>query len=509
MRRRVLSIPGQQRARRPDLILVPGRSTSRWVAIIVFVSLIDSISGKAIGQDPLDWQPPTAKAQFRKLLSDADYRRRSASMAIGLQRAMKEAASKLPDHGLKISGVFAPGELKARGITMNDVITQVDGEELWGRHGESSDDPIRVRVYSARQDAFRELKVATDLGHACSIYRRPDLVYLRSQRRNAAWDADTFVGLVASSTDPDLAETAWQHALAAGSPRDRLCLASGAQMAMAQGRPLVALDFWYEAEHNRESAPLDPLLGYRVMIANYKLERARELARTHPKLLPNVADGLETLVALHRARSPQERAAAAPSVQARGMHRRDARADLIGLSPLAENPFLALLTSRDAFHTDPATDHFTLLDLLVPQGLGDFELGLAMTMAPADNRRGDFVKLARLIVSGIRKTDGRDRAEAELIGQVELEVPSGFSLRHCEPGDDVTFPDPMVASDGKGRNAVRFVRVGGQIEAFVNERRILYQPIPAELMLQSIRFQVVGTSVNVTELTLDELIPRL
>ncbi len=67
----------------------------------------------------------------------------------------------------------------------------------------------------------------------------------------------------------------------------------------------------------------------------------------------------------------------------------------------------------------------------------------------------------------------------------------------------------MVASDGKGRNAVRFVRVGGQIEAFLNERRILYQPIPSDLMLQSIRFQVVGASVDVTEFTLDELIPRL
>ena len=79
------------------------------------------------------------------------------------------------------------------------------------------------------------------------------------------------------------------------------------------------------------------------MIANYKLEQARELARKHPKLLPNIADGLETLVASHRARSAQERAAPAPSVQARGMHRRDARGDLIGLSPIAEDTFLELL----------------------------------------------------------------------------------------------------------------------------------------------------------------------
>src|SRR5262249_15994204 len=142
------------------------------------------------------------------------------------------------------------------------------------------------------------------------------------------------------------------------------------------------------------SEPLDPLLGYRVMIANYKLEQARDLARKHPKLLPNIADGLGTLVALHRARSFQERARPAPSVQASGMHRRDARGDLIGLSPVGENTFLDLLKKRDVFHANPDSDHYALIELQVPQGLGDFELGLALTIAPTDKRRASFVKLA-------------------------------------------------------------------------------------------------------------------
>ena len=80
------------------------------------------------------WRPPAIKAQFRKLLSDADYERLSAPIVSRLPQALKEAATKLPDHGLKISGVFAPGALEAQGVTMNDVITAVDGEELWGRY---------------------------------------------------------------------------------------------------------------------------------------------------------------------------------------------------------------------------------------------------------------------------------------------------------------------------------------------------------------------------------------
>ena len=293
------------------------------------------MTGTAVaGDDPLEWRPPASKAQFRKLLSDADYQRLSAPVVSRLPQALKEAATKLPDHGLKISGVFAPGALEAAGCHPE----RRDHERLMAKNygaatASRARDPIRVRVYSEKQNGFRELKVTTDLGLAFSIYRRPDLAYLRSKDRNAAWDSDTFVALAAASSAPNLAETAWHRALAAGSPRNRLCLASGAQLALAQGRPETALDFWYEAEHNGESEPLDPLLGYRVMIANYKLEQARDLARRHPKLFPNIADGLETLVASHRARSLQERTAPAPSVQARGMHRRDARADLIGLSP--------------------------------------------------------------------------------------------------------------------------------------------------------------------------------
>lgn len=479
------------------------RSARIWVAIV-------SLAGRAVAaDDPLAWRPPSSKTQFRKLLSDAEYQRLAAPVVSRLPQALKEAATKLPDHGLKISGVFAPGALEAQGVTLNDVITKVDGEELWGRYSELSEDPIRVRVYVEKQHGFRDVKVTSDLGPAFSIYRRPDLSYLRSKARNATWDRDTFVALAAASSAPNLAETAWHRALAAGSPRNRLCLASGAQLALAQGRPENALDFWYEAEHNGESEPLDPLLGYRVMIANYKLEQARDLARKHPKLFQENADGLETLVALHRAHSLSERTAAAPSVRARGRHRRDARADLIGLSPTAEYPFLHLLTSRDVFHTDPASDHFSVIDLQIPQGLGDFELGLALTMAPTDKRRASFVKLVRLDLSGWRMTAGPVHADATLIGHVELEVPSGFSLRNCEPGNDVTFPDPLVAADGKVRNAIRFLRVGGQMEVFVNERRVIYQPILPDVILQSIRFQAVGTSIDVTEFTLDELIPRL
>ena len=245
------------------------------------------------------------------------------------------------------------------------------------------------------------------------------------------------------------------------------------------------------------------------MIANFKLEQARDLARKHPKLLPNVAEGLETLVALHRARPAGERVAAAPSVRAPGMHHRDARKDLVGLTPAAEDTFLQLLTKRDVYHTDPASNRYSLVNFQLSRGLGDFEFRLVFTMVPTDRHRADFVKLARLDLGGGRAADEAGAAEDAPIGHVELEVPSGFSIRNSDPGDDVYFPDPMVVTDGKARNAIRFLHVGGQLEVFINERRVLYQPIQANVLLQRIEFQVVGVSIEVSEFGLDELIPRL
>jgi hypothetical protein len=481
------------------------------VAILVSVaSLVTLASSTAdADDDPLDWRPPAGKAQFRKLLSDADYQRLSGPLVKRLPQALSDAGTQLPDHGLKISGVFAPGALEAEGLSLNDVVRAVEGEELWGRYSPPNEKPIRIRFYSGRQNRFRDLQVTADLGFAFSIHRRPDLVYLRSRNRNTAWDNDAYVGLVASSSDPKLAETAWNRALAQGSPRSRVCLASGARLALAQGRPATALEFWYEAENNGGTEPLDPLLGYRVMLANFKLEQARDLARKCPKLLPNVAEGLETLVGLHRGRSLEERTRATPSVQARGMHRRDARNELIGLSPGAEDPFLELLTKRDVYSTSPASDHFTLIDLQLARVLGDFELSVALTLAPSDNRRANFVKLARLDVSGVRNPDDPAHGEAGLIAHVELEVPSGFSIRSFEPGDQVYFPDPPVVADGNRRNSIRCLRVGGQLEVFVNNERVIYQPLLSDVMLQKIQFQVVGASVNVSEFTLDELVRRL
>jgi hypothetical protein len=47
------------------------------------------------------------------------------------------------------------------------------------------------------------------------------------------------------------------------------------------------------------------------------------------------------------------------------------------------------------------------------------------------------------------------------------------------------------------------------LEIYVNARQVLYQPIVADITLQTIQFQEVGATTDVSEFALDELIPRL
>ena len=187
------------------------------------------------------------------------------------------------------------------------------------------------------------------------------------------------------------------------------------------------------------------------------------------------------------------------------MHHRDARPDLIGLSPTAEDTFLELLTKRDVFHTSPASDHFALINFQLRK---EFEISRLPGADHGAHRQtsSGFCQTGPLGPQRRTRPDEPDQDEATLIGHVELEVPSGFSLRNCEPGDDLYFGDPLVIADGNARNTIRFIRVGGQLEVFINERRVLYQPILSDLLLQKIQFQVVGSSIDVSEFTLNELI---
>ncbi|MHC5543185.1 hypothetical protein ACYOEI_33600, partial [Singulisphaera rosea] len=196
---------------------------SKWIRGFVVAAMIATLAG-------------AGTPEFRKLIDDAEYARLAAPHADALKKGVREAATKTPDHGLKVSGVLAPTPLEARGVGRDDIVVAADGKNLWGRQIDAEKpESVRLRVYSSAQDRTRELRLTTSLQTAFSIVRRPELVHLRSKNRNAAYDLDVFIALTTATTAPDFAETAWSRALKAGYPRNRLVEASGSEIALAQG----------------------------------------------------------------------------------------------------------------------------------------------------------------------------------------------------------------------------------------------------------------------------------
>ncbi|MHC5538385.1 hypothetical protein ACYOEI_09165, partial [Singulisphaera rosea] len=180
-----------------------------------------STTANSSAADLLTWSAPKTTPQFREILDADTYRRLSTPFDDQLIKARKLARTKYPDHGLRIHGRQAPTTIEASGLGPEDVVIKAEGKELWGRLAEYRRDPIRVQYYSVKADRIRDMRVAIAFQNAFEIVRRPDLVYLRSKDQDPKWDRDVFIGLTATSTDPDLSETAWQHALAAGFPRNR------------------------------------------------------------------------------------------------------------------------------------------------------------------------------------------------------------------------------------------------------------------------------------------------
>lgn len=476
---------------------------------VILAALVASSFAQATAADLLEWSVPKAPPQFRRVLDADAYKRRSAPLDGLLTKAKTLSRTKYPDHGLKIHGILAPTALEASGLTLDDIVMRADGKPLWGRLSDPRRGPTRVQFFSVRSNRVRDVRVAVALQRAFEIVRRPDLVYLRGKDQNPKWDRDVFIGLTTATTDPDLAETAWQRALASGYPRNRASLASGAALAMAQGRPETALDFWYEAEHAAESEPLDPLLAYRVAIANGKWERVKALASEHPEIFGGVAEEAATLIANYRAMPAKAREVPSPTVQVAGMHRHDVRNDLIGADNITENKFLDRVRRQEEFEETVSSGHFRMLDLTHIEGINDFDLKFRFTMVPTDAQRSRFVKLARLMLYGATRVDRDSPPEAMSLGQIELEMPSGFSLGLTGGEELVSLPDPQIHVDGKRPNSVRYVKVGGLLEVFINDRRILYRPVDPTFELHQIRFQSVGMTIEIDEFILAELIPRV
>ncbi|MHC5541728.1 hypothetical protein ACYOEI_26215, partial [Singulisphaera rosea] len=254
------------------------------------------------------------------------------------------------------------------------------------------------------------------------------------------------------------------------------------------------------------SEPLDPLLAYRVFLANGEWGRIKTLASENPRMLAGVTATADALIAIRQALPQKERDLPAPSVRLAAFHPQDARGDCFGADGHSENEFLDRLTRGEFVSLSTPTDHFVYLEIVHRPGLADFDFQLALTLKPTDDHRSNFVKLARLQLTGVVSTDDPKITIPTRLSQVEIEVPSGFAIANADAEPMIYLPDRQVIADGRRKNSVRFLRLGGFLEVFVNGRRAVYRPVDPTFRLHFIKLQTIGLTAEVDEFDLDDLI---
>jgi len=298
------------------------------------LSAAESINQAA---DPLVWSQPAAPPAFRQVLHAAEYQPRFERALAELGDLKILAAVKGPPAGALVTSVKPGSAASQLGLQEGDTVVAIDGAQVWtaGIWSDRQTGPHELTVVNAAGER-RSVRSPGDLsGSDVKLQWRPEQLFLQGKQRDARWEREALVGIVKRASDPDLAETAWNRAVAAGYVPDYLSAYCGAEIAMSQGRPAAALDYaWFARQADESRGELvQPDILYRVAIANYKLQQAAEMVRQFPGLVVVDPQSLQSLIAIHRSRPAAERLRPPPSQMAVSMCRRDLTEQMTPASP--------------------------------------------------------------------------------------------------------------------------------------------------------------------------------
>jgi hypothetical protein len=272
--------------------------------------------------DPAILVMPSAAPAFREVLKGAEWEKGLGEAVRRLGDLEALAKSGLPEAGARIDTVdMFMGQGGELGLKPGEVISEIDGvavddDHFTGRR-EDRDQPITVVGLDgkARQVTISAGKIGVNL----SPFVRAELMYLRRGKRDVKWDALVAVGGANCTSNPDLAETAWHHAMKAGYKPDWLSDFCGMQIAWRQGRNEEAVAFC-ASFHTRTGIP--PTLSVehttqQLAAANFKIEQAMAMRMTAEpgpwKVEGDVGGFLQGLLEAHRQLPEKQRVGPSPS----------------------------------------------------------------------------------------------------------------------------------------------------------------------------------------------------
>ncbi|HEX3998983.1 MAG TPA: PDZ domain-containing protein [Pirellulales bacterium] len=507
------------------------KSAVCWIAAgaIIAAGLAARVHGdepeKPVAVDPIEWSKPKRPPAFREVLKPDDYARQfeQAAAKIDIPALVKADRQVV---GSWIVDVTPNSPAAKIGLQPGDLITKLDGEQLWGSEWHRRDDRPQTMTYVTKDGQTKEATIQPGpVGFNTRFLWRPESEYLRRSARAPHWDKEVLVGILERSTNPDLAETALHRAVAAGLVPDQLLDGVGAEIAYSQGRNEAAMDFVWSAlvDHRTKSkGQLNPELLYRVAIANYKLDVAAAVLRDYHDQFRGQPDPemLDRLAKMHRARPDTERCLPEPIEQAANLRRLNLTPILEPANEWTAKEFKDFLKGRTSFMLSLPSSYFNFLAYKPASPVRDVEAVWKMTIRYTDNKPTDYAQIVQLWLADEATTVAGN--SSPLIG--EARAPNLLFLAFTGdpnlPSQDIEFShsgitgtdayceDHSVRLDGKQVIEVRLLRLGGEGEIFVNGHRVLYVPIDPAVGNVGFAMKIVGMTVDVKDFRISQLIPK-
>ncbi len=450
--------------------------------------------------------------EFRRIVPLADYATKLAASSESLKVARKQASGSWPTTGAVVNYVFPGSQADVAGVQKGDILIRFDDWLIWTaenlpRAADYAQKCEFFSVSSGRQKSFTAQPGPLGVKNGNSW--RPDLAYLRSGSSDPRWDADVYLAIITAAREPDLAETAWSYAVEKGYKPDAHAAASGIEIRFAQGRGADAWEFASLASQTDAAGDTiaHPILLMRAAVANYQLRELLRLTERYPQASAMSAEYAQALMDLHLRRPASDREAAPPHVLAESMARDDLRSRLIPQRHTTALHGIANLKRGDALTVKTESGFFQENAVSPSAPAPNVDISFRFTWQPAPGDDKGYRKQAVF-----QLVDGRIDTRVELDHLQQKPALVGWSiaeelceLRFSSAAPNLTYADQSIER-GDGEHALRFVRVGGQAELFVNGSRLLYVPVDQGANEPWLFFRTIGSTMEIRDLKFDELI---
>lgn len=468
-------------------------------------------------RDPLAEIAAQEPPAFRKLLADEQYAARSAPALAELGDLAALRASGLPAIGAKAVRIEPGGLADQLGLAVGDILVQMDDKPVrWLEFGRDLRQPGTMTIYDVDRSALRTVRFQPGpTGVFFASYWRPELSYLARGAPSAELDRHAVLAIAERSRDPDLAETAWHHAVAGGYRPDFLSAQCGAEIALNQGRAEAA---WHFAQAARRLAraddPVSPILLYQAALANFQLRSALDLTRQFPVTLRGKTETLTMLIEEFSAREDARRTLPPPSELARDMYRDDLRPRLAVSDPLRVEGLFLDVRGGEKARFRPQTDAYQQFVMSTPDAVSDFDFTVRLSLKVSDDQPGKFLKYVLLGAYAIDAEEGGTLEPMSIesrYGLLEFQidgVDGSLNWEHSGLPTRFACPGGPLKVDGRHEHEFRFLGVAGRGEMFIDGRRLAYVPLPEPPRPMAFVVKAVGMSVDLHAVEVVELIEK-